>query len=105
MLTETPASGKPPIQLEGDLAHTGQNGLQRGDLGVGQGNGMFPQLTHLVQGDGSQARRDGIRARKRGGGGPVVPPMATTRNREKPIYGLILHELGQSQIHVLKERS
>ena len=66
---------------------------------------MFPRLTHLVQDDGGQPGRDSIWARKRGGGGPAVPPMATTGNREKPVYCLILHKLGQGQICVLKERT
>ena len=70
-----------------------------------QGNGTFPRLTHLIQGDGGQSQRDGIRARKRGGGGPIIPPVTTTRNREKPVNGLVLHKLSQSQICVLKERT
>ena len=71
---------------------------------MGQGNGTFLRLTQLVSIDGGQPRRDRIQTRKRGGGSPVVPPMATTGNREKPVDSLIFHELGQSRVRVLKER-
>ena len=70
-----------------------------------QGNGTFPGITYLVEGDRGQTRRDGVRARKRGGGGPVVPPMATTGSREKSVNGLIFHKFGQGQIGILKERT
>ena len=69
-----------------------------------EGNGAFPRLTHLVQGDRGQTGRDGIQARKRGGGSPIIPPMATTGNREKPVDSLVFHEFGQSQIRGLQER-
>ena len=65
----------------------------------------FPRLTHLIQGDGGQSRRDGVPARKRGGGGLIVSPTTTTGNGEKPVSGLVLHKLSQSQICVLKERT
>ena len=61
---------------------------------MGQGNGAFPRLAHLVQGDRGQTGRDGIQTRKRGGGGPIVPPMATTWNREKPLDGLVFNTPG-----------
>ena len=44
-------------------------------------------------------------ARKRGGGGPIIPLVATTGNREKPVNGLVFHKYGQGQICVLKERT
>ena len=64
LLSKTPTRGKPPVQPRGDLAHTREHGLQRGYLGVGQGNGMFPRLTHLLEGDQGQAGWDCIRTRK-----------------------------------------
>ena len=61
MFAEAPTRGKPPVQPGGDLTHTREHGLQRGDLRVGQGNGTFPRLTHLLEGDRGQTRQDGVR--------------------------------------------
>ena len=97
MLLETSTRGKPQVQPGGDLAHTREHGLQRGDLGVGQGNGMLPRLTHILEGDRAQAGRDCVQTRKRGGGGPVIPPMPATGYGKESMHRLIFHELGQAK--------
>ena len=101
MLSEPPTSGQPPIKPGGDLAHTREHGLQREDLWVGQGNGTFPWLTHLLEGDRGQAGRDWVRTRERGGGSPRILPMSSTRNRKETMYSLVFHKLGQSRVSVL----
>ena len=82
---ETPTSGQSPVQSGGDLANIREYGLQRGDLGARQGNGAFPRLTHLLEGERGQTGRDCIRARKRGGGSPIGLSTSATGNRKETL--------------------
>ena len=100
MIPETPTSGQLVVQPGGDLTHTQEHGLQRGDLGVRQGNRAFPRLTHLLEGERGQAGRGCIRTRKRGERSPTVPPILATGNGKETIDGLGLHKLGQSRVSV-----
>ena len=68
------------------------------------GNKPLPRLTHSFECDRGQAMQDRVRAGKRGGGGPIVPPMPTTRDGKETINSLVLHKLGQGQVGILKER-
>ena len=70
---------------------------------MGQGNGPFPRLTHLLEHDRGQARWYRVQAGKRGGD-PTVPPMLTTRDGKETINSLVLHKFGQSEVCILTER-